>query len=57
MVKNNGLQTAGFADVFVVYAKIDGEHFQHLSLKETMLEFLLGLKKRKWELKVLLLVH
>ena len=27
MVKNNGLQTSAFADVFIVYAKIDGEHF------------------------------
>ena len=57
MVKNNGLQTAGFADVFIVYAKIDGEKFSAFIVEREYPGVSTGQKKRKWELNVLLLVH
>ena len=46
------ITNSGFADVFIVYAKIDGEHFSAFIVERDFPVFQLGQKKRKWGLKV-----
>ena len=51
MVKNNGLQTSAFADIFIVYAKIDGEHFSAFIVEREFPGVSTGQKKKKMGLK------
>ena len=51
------ITNAGFADVFVVYAKIDGEQFSAFIVERDSRAFQLVLKKRKWVSRALLHVH
>lgn len=43
------ITNAGFADVFIVYAKVDGEKFTAFIVERTFPVFPLVPKKRKWE--------
>ena len=51
------ITNAGFADVFVVYAKIDGEKFSAFIVEREFPGVSKVRKKRKWGLKLLLHVH
>ena len=51
------ITNSAFADVFIVYAKIDGEQFSAFIVEREYPGVSQVLKKRKWALKALLLVH
>ena len=42
------ITNSGFADVFIVYAKIDGEHFSAFIVERDFQAFQQERKKRKW---------